>query len=116
MPSYRSVMLWLEQRPAFSHMYARAKEAQADFMADQIVEISDDATPEDVQVAKLRVDARKFVAMKLKPRKYGERVMAEHSGPEGGAIPLTVPNLVSMSDEQLRRFAEQLDDDPDDQG
>ena len=53
--------------------YARAKEKAADKLADEIVEIADNATPQDAHVARLRVDARKWVAAKLLPKKYGDR-------------------------------------------
>lgn len=85
-PSYTTVMKWCRELPEFAEMYARAREDQADYLADRIVEIADGATPDDVQVAKLRVDARKWTAAKLKPRKYGERVTNEHTGPGGGPI------------------------------
>ena len=53
--------------------YARAKEKAADKLADEIVEIADNATPQDAHVARLKVDARKWVAAKLLPKKYGDR-------------------------------------------
>jgi Bacteriophage Sf6, terminase small subunit-like len=42
-------------------------------MTDEIVEIADNATPQDAHVARLKVDARKWVAAKLLPKKYGDR-------------------------------------------
>ena len=91
MPTAASVYLWLQQHKEFSEMYTRAREDQADALADEIVEIADEQ-PELVQVydkdGKLvevkidsallawqrnRMDARKWTAAKLKPRKYGER-------------------------------------------
>lgn len=91
MPNASSVYLWLIQHKEFSEMYARAREDQADALADEVVEIADEQ-PELVQVydkdGKLvevkidsallawqrnRMDARKWTAAKLKPRKYGER-------------------------------------------
>jgi hypothetical protein len=74
--------------PAFRDQYACAREEQAEALADEIVGISDeiDATVkhegEEVRLAldatavarnRLRVDARKWVASKLKPKKYGDR-------------------------------------------
>ena len=35
---------------------------------------------------RLRVDARKWVASKLKPKKYGDKMTQEHTGADGGAI------------------------------
>ena len=52
-------------------MFARAREQRAETFADQIVEIAD--TEEDAAKARVRVDARKFVASKLLPRTYGDK-------------------------------------------
>jgi hypothetical protein len=99
MPSVTSVYRWLadDRYAGFRELYTRAREDQADTLADQIVDIADDGlndtyeaddgtrrTDTDViQRSKLRVDARKWVAAKLKPRKYGDRVAHEHSGKIG---------------------------------
>jgi len=64
---------WLESSESVRQQYARAKEKAADKMADEIVEIADNATPQDAHVARLKVDARKWVAAKLLPKKYGDR-------------------------------------------
>ena len=69
---------------AFCEKYARAREAQAHREAEEIKEIADLATPENVHVARLRMDARKWRAGKLAPKVYGDKI--EVNGPgEGGA-------------------------------
>lgn len=88
MPSKATVFKWLGQQPKFADQYARAREDQAESLADEIVSISDESEVvakydgEDVTLAmdstaiarnRLRVDARKWVASKLKPKKYGDR-------------------------------------------
>jgi len=106
MPSVRTVLSWLsdgskeDAKPElkdFLHMYARAKEEQADFLAEEIIEIADDGTNdymtitkgdasynvEDKEVtnrSKLRVESRKWIASKLKPKKYGDKVDLTHAG------------------------------------
>src|SRR5258708_2410003 len=50
----------------------RAREAQADKYFQEIIEIADAATPETVNVARLRVDSRKFTVARLAPKKYGD--------------------------------------------
>jgi hypothetical protein len=68
-------------------MYTRAREDQADTLADEIQAIADqmpmETTDKDgntrfdpsyINWMRLRVDARKWTASKLKPRKYGDRV------------------------------------------
>lgn len=102
MPARSVIFRWLGEDQAFADQYARAREDQAESLADEIVRISDEegtttkvikgAKGEDdefVEVVfdstavarnKLRVDARKWVASKLKPKKYGDRTTTEHTG------------------------------------
>lgn len=76
------IMEWLITIPEFEGMYAHARLAQADTFADQIIGIADRAklSAESINKARLQVDARKWVASKLKPQKYGERVEQHLSG------------------------------------
>lgn len=60
--------------------YARAREARADAIFDEIFGIADEATPEDVNVARLKVDTRKWALSKMQPKKYGDKLDVEHSG------------------------------------
>lgn len=95
MPALRTVFVWLAKHPEFVQQYALAREEQADTLADEIVEIADGSKFADdsaVMTARdrLRVDARKWVAAKLKPKVYGDKQQHEHSGPDGGAIPVTI--------------------------
>lgn len=84
LPSYQTIMEWLKVHSHFEAMYRQAREDQADFMADEIIAISDsvrDCTDSaKVNAARLAVDARKWVAAKLKPKVYGDRVEAALTG------------------------------------
>ena len=101
MPVQSAVYEWLLRHPEFAEQYTRAREEQADTLADEIIAIADES-PETVEVRdkegnvidikidsgyvgyqKQRIEARKWTAMKLKPKKYGDRVAVE--GVEGGA-------------------------------
>jgi len=101
MPVQSAVYEWLLRHPEFAEKYTRAREEQADTLADEIIDIADEQ-PEIVVVTdktgkviehkldgaflqwqKNRIEARKWTAMKLKPRKYGDRVAVE--GVEDGA-------------------------------
>ena len=64
----------------FRDQYARAREAQADKYFQEIIEIADAATPETVNVARLRVDSRKFTVARLAPKKYGDRISHDVKG------------------------------------
>jgi hypothetical protein len=71
---------------SFRDQYARAKEIQLEQMADDITTIADSADAADHQVARLRVDTRKWLLSKLVPKKYGDRVEQFISGPDGAPI------------------------------
>lgn len=79
MPSRTTVRNWLIENGVFASQYARAREEQAEAFAAQIVEIADDeATPADSR--RIKVDARKWIASKLRPRVYGDRTTTELTG------------------------------------
>jgi len=84
MPSSETFYRWLREVEGLSTQYARAKEDRADSYADEIVDIAD--TELDPQKARVMIDARKWIASKLHPRNYGEKMALEHSGRNGGAI------------------------------
>jgi hypothetical protein len=109
-----TVFRWLDKNDEFRDMYAHARECQAEFYAHQIVDIADETPITEqpdpdggvtvridaagVQRNKLRVDARKWVAAKLLPRKYGESIRTELSGR------VSLEDLVCASyDQALRR-------------
>ncbi len=77
MPTRQAVHEWIaDNRAGFGDKYARARAAQADHYADEIVEIVDTET--DPARARVRMDGRKWVASKLAPRKYGDRLETEN--------------------------------------
>lgn len=86
MPNKSTVFRWLAANEEFRDQYARARESQADSYVDDITDIADTAKPEDAAVARLRIDARKWAAGKLRPKAYGDKLDLQHTGPNGGAI------------------------------
>lgn len=92
LPSEKTFYKRLTKDEAFAQAYARAREAQAHREADEIREIADLATPEDVQVARLRVDARKWRAAHLAPKKYGDKLDVT----SGGKV-LPTPQIITRT-------------------
>lgn len=89
MPAESTVRLWaVNDHEGFAAQYARARDAQAERYAEEIVEIAD--TEKDASIARNRIDARKWTASKLLPKRYGERVELEHSG-----------SIQTVSDDQI---------------
>lgn len=96
MPCRSSVFKWLNENKSFSDQYARAREAQADHMADEILAIADETERDTIETdggdrannewiarSRLRVDARKWLASKMAPKKYGEKIDVGVGGIEG---------------------------------
>lgn len=98
MPAASTVFLWLRDDKGFSEQYARAREAQADALFDEILDIADDGSNdwmerknadgenigwmengEAMRRSILRVDARKWMAGKLRPKKYGDKLELENN-------------------------------------
>ena len=73
-PSETTFYKHLIQSDTFAEDYARAKEVQAHREFDEIRKIADEAMPESVQVDRLRIDARKWRADKMAPKKYGDKL------------------------------------------
>jgi hypothetical protein len=101
MPASSTVFGWLATDKAFSEQYARACEARTNAMAEEIIEIADDSSAdalrdpetgderlnaEFVARSRIRIDTRKWLMARMAPKKYGDKVSQEVSGPDGGPI------------------------------
>jgi hypothetical protein len=104
MPSESTVRNWLtrgslgeEPFDAFLRQYTHAREAQADTDADAIGDIGRMtlAGGYDPQAARVAIDALKWSAGKRAPKKYGEKITQEHTGPNGSALPVIQVEFVS---------------------
>lgn len=116
--STMSVVRWLndDDLKDFRLQYARAKQMQADLLVDEILEIADDSRndtevrydlsgePYDVENkewvnrSRLRVDSRKWIASKLYPKKYSEKIQTEISGTIQ-KVELTPEDIKKINDE-----------------
>jgi hypothetical protein len=109
MPGRATVFRWLGAHEEFRDQYARAREAQADSIADEVLHIADEplvgtitvdkqqsvgrgeharledvtetTTKDGVERSRLMIDARKWFAGKLNPKKYGPKI--QHDGTVG---------------------------------
>lgn len=98
MPAKSTVCLWLIEDKAFSDQYARAREAQADALFDDILSIADDGANdwmerknadganigwmengEALRRSQLRIEARKWMAGKLQPKKYSDKLQVDQT-------------------------------------
>lgn len=116
MPSKSTVFKWLNEDEGFSDQYRRAREAQANSVFDDILSIADDGrndwmekknadgecigwneNGEALRRSQLRIEARKWMAGKLKPKKYGDKLDLNVSG-----------SLETASEEQIDARITQL--------
>lgn len=96
LPTPRTVYSWLRKHPEFLQNYQEAKEDQADYHADEILEIADNPEIEPGH-KKIMVDARRWSTSRFNTKKYGEKQTTVHEG--------TV-TLEQLSEEEVRiRFA-----------
>jgi len=84
-PNKDTIFTWLKNKPEFSDQYARAKQCQIETFVDEIIEIADDSSQDQVindhgasvrnsefiARSRLRIDTRKWLAAKLVPKVYG---------------------------------------------
>lgn len=98
MPTEKTIHNWLNNNKEFLQLYTRAKEFQADFMIDETIDIADDGTNDTIIIqmpsgaerevenkewtnrSKLRIETRKWIASKLKPKKYGDKLDVTSDG------------------------------------
>lgn len=96
MPAMDTVFRWLREKPEFSEQYVKAKQESADALVEEMMDIADDGSNdwmvrhgkdgeeswqlngEHVQRSRLRLDTRKWIASKLKPKKYGDKLDMNH--------------------------------------
>jgi hypothetical protein len=103
-----SLMAFLEKHP---DLYARSKNARADFLAEQVLEIADidpghidNGATDSGAVAhqRLRVDTRKWVASKMFPKRYGDSSTID-IGNKGG-VPFAKVDLGKLTDAELQTY------------
>ena len=97
MPDAVTFYKWIDKDKDKFKRYARACEARADAMVEDMIKIADDGLNDtykdsegNVRVdhdviarSKLRVDTRKWLASKLKPKKYGDSQQIKFADSEG---------------------------------
>lgn len=90
-PDKETVRRWLREHEEFRAQYTRAREEQADHYADEILKEAFSAT--DASLGRLRMDALKWTASKLAPKKYGDKVDAnvKHEGSIGITVVVNKP-------------------------
>ncbi len=91
MPGMTTVFKWIRTNEEFAKQYARATEERTEALGEEILDIADDGSNDFMLITKgdkeynvedrevtnrsrLRVDTRKWIMSKMKPKKYGDRI------------------------------------------
>lgn len=84
MPHRSTVHDWLNPEHStyqsdFADKYARARDDQADYKAEEIESIADRVLSGELRpdAARVAIDAKKWTAAKLRPKRYGDKVEQE---------------------------------------
>ena len=125
MPNKTTVIRWLFEDDfqgetmfaEFRNHYEKARITQMHMMAEELLEIADDGSndymtrenkngeehevlnAEHVQRSRLRVDTRKWLLSKVLPKVYGDKVMQEITGKDGGPIEVTEKSDMDLARE-----------------
>ena len=127
MPVKSTVLGWLFDgaHDDFSDQYTRARQAQAETRADEVIDLADDTTDdwvtgengkrivdhEHISRSRLRVDTRKWVASKLLPKVYGDKL--QHTGEGGGPIVLGLSAALTEALMKARNHEQRIGGDED---
>lgn len=81
--SYATAMYQLRNNPELQTKYRACMEERGDYLADELVDLADEMPPSDLDPAlinawvnrqRLRIDARKWSASKLRPKQWGDKI------------------------------------------
>lgn len=127
MPCEGTIYNWLMRNEDFFKNYARAKAAQADRFSEELAEIADDGTndwierenertgktyvvlnEEAISRSKLRVETRKWLMSKFKPKRYGDKVEVEHSGQIDSRVTVMTDDRLKVLMDKKRASIERL--------
>lgn len=93
MPSRHTVMRWQDDNPDFATKCARAREWQADYMDDLVMETAQACTPETAVADRVKISAYQWRASKLAPKKYGDKLAV---GGDPDAPPIKTDNRIEI--------------------
>lgn len=102
-------MTWLMTNEHFRGEYQKARAAQAEYLADECLQIADDGSndtyeAEDgskkiahdhIQRSRLRVETRRWAAAQMAPKRWGQQ-QVQHTGDGGGPLQIIV-NVITKA-------------------
>lgn len=99
-PSYGTVWLWGKEYPEFAEALSHAREAQQDHFAESVVFIADSQF--DAQKARNMMDARRWYAGKVAPKKWGDKIEIDAKIDARQGPSETLLNLLTLVDRGVK--------------
>lgn len=90
MPVSSAIYRWLDTNQIFREQYTQARIKQADYYAEMIVDEAFNS--HDAAIGRLRMDALKWAASKIAPKKYGDKVEVEQTGGTALTVSFALPS------------------------
>ncbi len=132
-PAFPTVMRWITEKPEFAAAYQVAQDCRAQVIFDEILELADrpvmgtrvkilaDGGKEttlcdQVERSKLQVHAREWILARMAPKRFGNRVLNEITGADGGPLEVAQPgrpaqDVADFSKQMFAAFQAFRDDD-----
>jgi hypothetical protein len=105
-PAVSTVFRWIREDETFQKQYARACEERTEAMAEDVLDISDDGrndwmrtrggyvvNRETTERSKLRIETRKWLMAKMKPKKYGDKIDVTSAGERITTSPVVISQI-----------------------
>ena len=121
MPAFQTVLVWVNRDDDFAKRYAVATDCRAQMLCDEMLEIADKTLPgvrvkngpdgretvisDQVERAKLQVHARQWTLARMAPKRFGNRVLNEITGADGGPVEVAQQGRPA---EDVAKFSNQM--------
>lgn len=117
LPDETTIRLWQHNKPGFFTKYAKAKLKQAELFAEEIISIADDMSNDSeytkegkeicnkewVARSRLRIDTRKWLASKLLPKAFGDKLTIEQKTEENEKLKQEILELRKKLDKKNKK-------------
>lgn len=100
LPAIQTFLDWVAADEGLTGRYVRAKREGIDFLFDQLAELAEQSkraeTKGEIAGYRNQIDVLRWQLSKLDPKRLGDRVAVEASGPDGGPIRHAATVVVSL--------------------
>ena len=93
----------LAESEQYQQRYTHARAVQMEILSDEMMEVANSATAENVQAVRLQIDTMKWLMSKLLPKKYGDLPATQVNIGTSGQTLVITPELAARIQEQRKQ-------------